>query len=106
MIYFEPHCISHIHKQKQKGEQPHFKAAHTMNETLFVCSNTFTQQDMLGTETGGRFAQWQGDTKNSSNNYGWEIIEETGFVEVTGRHKLCAVLFLVVVRIDIWVMNV
>lgn len=77
------------------GEQPHFKAAHTMNETLFVCSNTFTQQDMLGTENGGRFASWKGDTKNSSNNYGWEIIESTGFVEVTGRHNFGRVVYAV-----------
>eukprot|EP01084_Bolivina_argentea_P063421 115799_1 len=76
------------------GEQPHFKAAHTMNDTLFVCSNTFSQQDMLGTVSGGRFAQWHG-SMNSTNNYGWEIIENTAFVEVTGRHNFGRVVYAV-----------
>lgn len=31
-----------------KGEQPHFKAAHTMNGRLVVASNTFEQADLKG----------------------------------------------------------
>jgi hypothetical protein len=30
------------------GEQPHFKAAHTMNGRLVVASNTFEEADFVG----------------------------------------------------------
>ena len=30
------------------GEQPHFKAAHTMNGRLVVASNTFEESDFTG----------------------------------------------------------
>ncbi len=31
-----------------EGEQPHFKAAHTMNGRLVVTSNTFEEADYIG----------------------------------------------------------
>ena len=31
-----------------RGEQPHFKAAHTMNGRLLVASNTFEENDFTG----------------------------------------------------------
>jgi hypothetical protein len=64
-------------------EQPHFKAAHTMNGTLYVGSNTFEQADALGLASGGRLASWQGNLTSP-----WTILEETAFFEITGRHNM------------------
>ena len=33
---------------RKAGEQPHFKAAHTMNGRLVVTSNTFEEADFTG----------------------------------------------------------
>jgi len=66
-----------------KGQQPHFKAAHTMDGVLWVCSNTLNEADFLQQAHGGRLAEWRGQKKNSS----WIVLEKTEFVEVTGRHN-------------------
>lgn len=47
-----------------QGEQPHFKASHTVNNTLYVTSNTFEEADFIGTQHGGRFASWNGTKTN------------------------------------------
>lgn len=65
-----------------QGEQPHFKAAHSMAGLLWVASNTFEENDAVGLQTGGRLATWDG---NMTSN--WTILEETAFAEVTGRHN-------------------
>ncbi|BFZ09877.1 hypothetical protein BsWGS_12916 [Bradybaena similaris] len=70
-----------------KGEQPHFKAAHTMNGRLVVASNTFEEQDFTGQQHGGRLAEWKGPGQN------WTIIERTAFVEVTGRRNFGQVIY-------------
>lgn len=70
------------------GEQPHFKAAHTMNGTLYVCSNTFEEADGLGLQHGGRLATWDGDMAHN-----WTILERTAFVEITGRHNMGRTVF-------------
>jgi hypothetical protein len=71
------------------GEQPHFKAAHTMSGLLWVASNTMEQADGLGLAHGGRLATWDGKSAN------WTIIARTAYVEVTGRHNMgCAVFAL------------
>ena len=72
------------------GEQPHFKAAHTMNGTLWVCSNTFEENDALGVQHGGRLATWNGGAADP-----WVILERTAFTEVTGRHNFGKVVFAV-----------
>ena len=71
------------------GEQPHFKAAHTMSGLLWVASNTMEQADYLGEAHGGRLATWDGVSAN------WTIIATTAYVEVTGRKNFgCAVFAL------------
>ena len=71
------------------GEQPHFKAAHTMSGTLWVASNTMEQADYVGAQHGGRLATWDGKSAN------WTIIATTAYAEVTGRHNFgCAVFAL------------
>lgn len=72
-----------------EGEQPHFKAAHTMSGKLWVGSNTFEQADALGLQSGGRLATWDGTSAN------WTILSRTAYVEITGRHNMgCAVFAL------------
>jgi len=71
------------------GEQPHFKAAHTMAGKLWVASNTFEQADGLGIQHGGRLARWDGASAN------WTIIATTAYAEVTGRHNFGCVVFAV-----------
>jgi hypothetical protein len=50
-------------------------------------SNTYEQADGLGLQHGGRLATWDGVSAN------WTIIEETAFVEVTGRFNMGATVF-------------
>ncbi|XP_041350919.1 uncharacterized protein LOC121369905 [Gigantopelta aegis] len=71
------------------GEQPHFKAAHTMNGRLVVTSNTFEEADFTGSQHGGRLAEWEGPGHN------WTILERTAFVEVTGRRNFGKVIYAV-----------
>jgi hypothetical protein len=68
-------------------EQPHFKATHTMAGVVYVASNTFNQFDYLSLQHGGRFASWRGPGTN------WTIIDDTGFVEVTGRKNFGCTVF-------------
>ncbi|KAH9500232.1 hypothetical protein Btru_077534 [Bulinus truncatus] len=70
-----------------QGEQPHFKAAHTMNGRLVVASNTFELNDFKGLQHGGRLAEWTGPGNN------WTILEKTAFVEVTGRRNFGRVIY-------------
>ncbi|KAK6187618.1 hypothetical protein SNE40_005599 [Patella caerulea] len=70
-----------------QGEQPHFKAAHTMNGRLVVASNTFEEADFLGYQSGGRLAEWTGPGSN------WTILERTAFVEVAGRRNFGQVIY-------------
>ncbi|CAG5122323.1 unnamed protein product, partial [Candidula unifasciata] len=70
-----------------EGEQPHFKAAHTMNGRLVVASNTFEEEDFTGKQHGGRLAEWRGPGQN------WTILERTAFVEVTGRRNFGQVIY-------------
>nr|KAI8759120.1 hypothetical protein BgiMline_009744 [Biomphalaria glabrata] len=70
-----------------EGEEPQFKAAHTMNGRLVVASNTFDLNDFKGLLHGGRLAEWKG-LGNS-----WTIISDTAFVEVTGRRNLGQVIY-------------
>ena len=72
---------------KDAGEQPHFKAAHTMNGRLVVASNTFEEADFLKTQHGGRLAEWMGPGHN------WTIIESEAFVEVAGRGNFGKVIY-------------
>jgi hypothetical protein len=79
------------------GEQPHFKAMHTINGQTFVASNTFEQQDFEGAARqgskwrgGGRLASWDG--KNTS---AWTVLERTAFVEITGRRNFGRVTYAV-----------
>lgn len=69
------------------GEQPHFKAAHTMAGKLWVASNTFEQADGLGLQHGGRLATWDGTSAN------WTIVATTAYSEVTGRHNFGCVVW-------------
>lgn len=78
------------------------QAAHTMNGTLYVCSNTFEEADGLGLQHGGRLATcaWGTCARSAPSLYrrrpraaagdgnmahNWTILERTAFVEVTGR---------------------
>lgn len=70
-----------------EGEQPHFKAAHTMNGRLVVATNTFEEADFTGSQHGGRLAEWKGPGSN------WTIIASTAFVEVTGRRNFGQVIY-------------
>lgn len=70
------------------GEQPHFKAAYSQGGLLYVASNTFEQADGLGIQHGGRLASWTGNANDS-----WTIIEETAFVEITGRNNMGQTVF-------------
>ncbi|XP_059152424.1 uncharacterized protein LOC131938421 [Physella acuta] len=70
-----------------EGEQPHFKAAHTMNGRLVVASNTFELADFNGAQHGGRLAEWTGPGNN------WTIISNTAFVEVAGRRNFGQVIY-------------
>ncbi|GFR66434.1 hypothetical protein ElyMa_001970300 [Elysia marginata] len=72
-----------------KGEQPHFKAAHTMNGRLVVATNTFFQPDFMGEAEGGRLAEWEGP------GHEWKILEKTAFVEITGRRNFGKVIYAV-----------
>ena len=69
------------------GEQPHFKAAHTMNGRLVVASNTEEEDDYLGTAHGGRLAEWEGPGSE------WNVISKTAFVEVAGRGNFGKVIY-------------
>ncbi|XP_071113413.1 uncharacterized protein [Haliotis cracherodii] len=69
------------------GEQPHFKAAHTMNDRLVVTSNTFEEADFEGVQDGGRLAEWTGPGNN------WTILARTAFVEVAGRRNFGKVIY-------------
>ena len=40
--------VKELNIPASSGEQPHFKAAHTMNGRLVVASNTFEEADFLG----------------------------------------------------------
>ncbi|XP_064613873.1 LOW QUALITY PROTEIN: uncharacterized protein LOC135477633 [Liolophura sinensis] len=73
----------------EKGEQPHFKAAHTMDNRLVVASNTFEQADLKGEQHGGRLAEWKGPGSK------WTILARTAFVEVTGRRNFGKVIYAV-----------
>lgn len=73
-----------------QGEQPHFKAAHTMAGQLYVATNTFEEADYLGNQHGGRLAMWNGSMTSP-----WVILAETAFHEVTGRHNFGRVVFAV-----------
>ncbi|KAI8740904.1 hypothetical protein BgiBS90_034995 [Biomphalaria glabrata] len=70
-----------------QGEQPHFKASHTMNGRLVVASNTFELNDFKGLQHGGRLAEWKGPGTN------WTILAHTAFVEVTGRRNFGQVIY-------------
>jgi len=70
-----------------KNQQPHFKAAHTMNGRLIVASNTFDELDFTRLSHGGRLAQWKGPGTN------WTILEHTAFVEVSGRANFGKVMY-------------
>lgn len=70
------------------GEQQHFKAAHTMNGTLWVAENCFEEADGLGLQHGGRLATWDGNM-----DHNWTILETTAFFEVTGRHNMGRTVF-------------
>ncbi|CAL1548764.1 unnamed protein product [Lymnaea stagnalis] len=70
-----------------QGEQPHFKAAHTMNGRLVVASNTFELNDFKNLQHGGRLAEWKGPGTS------WTIISDTAFVEVTGRRNFGQVIY-------------
>jgi len=72
------------------GEQQHFKAAHTMNGTLWIAENCFEEADGLGLLHGGRLAIWDGNM-----DHNWTILEETAFFEVTGRHNMGRTVFAV-----------
>ena len=72
-----------------KGEQPHFKAAHTMNGRLVVATNTFFKPDFMGKVQGGRLAEWEGP------GHEWKILEETAFVEISGRRNFGSVIYAV-----------
>ena len=74
---------------KDQGEQPHFKAAHTMNNRLVVASNTFEEEDFLKSQHGGRLAEWEGP------GHEWKILETTAFVEVAGRGNFGRVIYAV-----------
>jgi len=69
-------------------QQVHMKAAHSMNGKLWIASNTFDEADYVSTRHGGRLATWDG--QSTSN---WTIVEETAFVEVTGRSNWGNVVF-------------
>ena len=69
-------------------QQVHMKAAHTMAGTLWIASNTFDEEDFVGTAHGGRLATWQGNATSP-----WVILEETAFTEVTGRYNFGQVVF-------------
>ncbi|KAH9500226.1 hypothetical protein Btru_077508 [Bulinus truncatus] len=70
-----------------QGEQPHFKAAHTMNGRLVVACITTKPNDTNILHQGGRLAEWKGPEGN------WTIIEETAFVEVIGRNSFGRVIY-------------
>lgn len=74
---------------KDQGEQPHFKAAHTMNGRLVVASNTFEEADFLKQQHGGRLAEWEGP------GHDWKVLEQTAFVEVAGRGNFGRVIYAV-----------
>ncbi len=71
-----------------ENQQPHFKAAHTMNGIVWVATNTFDEADGLGLSHGGRLATWDGNMSSP-----WTILETTGFVEVAGRKNFGRVVF-------------
>lgn len=80
---------------KAAGEQPHFKAMHTINDRVFAVSNTFEPEDYVsssregaGYNGGGRLASWDG--KNSTK---WQVDARTAFVEVTGRRNFGRVTY-------------
>ena len=81
--------VTELHIDASEGEQPHFKAAHTMNGRLVVASNTFEEADFVRNATGGRLAEWKGPGTD------WVILERTAFVEVTGRHNFGKVIYAV-----------
>jgi len=69
-------------------QQVHMKAAHSMNGLLWIASNTFDEADYVSTRHGGRLATWDGQATSN-----WTILEETAFVEVTGRSNWGNVVF-------------
>ncbi|KAH9500230.1 hypothetical protein Btru_077526 [Bulinus truncatus] len=79
--------VEELHIPASQGEQPHFKAAHTMNGRLVVASNTFELNDFKGLQHGGRLAEWKGPGTN------WTILANTAFVEVTGRRNFGHVIY-------------
>ena len=64
-----------------EGEQPHFKAAYSMNGRLVVATNTFFEPDFMNVKEGGRLAEWEGP------GHEWKILAKTAFVEIAGRHN-------------------
>ncbi|KAH9500231.1 hypothetical protein Btru_077532 [Bulinus truncatus] len=79
--------VEELHIPASQGEQPHFKAAHTMNGRLVVACITTKPNDTNILHQGGRLAEWKGPEGN------WTIIEETAFVEVTGRNSFGRVIY-------------
>ncbi|EDQ88254.1 uncharacterized protein MONBRDRAFT_9225 [Monosiga brevicollis MX1] len=61
--------VAELNIPKSEGEQPHFKAAHSMAGKLYVATNTFEENDYLGVRHGGRLASWSGPGTN------WTILE-------------------------------
>ena len=72
------------------GEQPHFKAAHSMSGWLYVATNTFFEADYMQNKHGGRLAAWNGSSLDPSS---WNIIDDTAFVEIAGRANFGKVVF-------------
>ena len=68
-----------------RGSRPHFKSAYTANKRVVVANNTYTEKDFTGEWASGRLAEWDGR--------GWTILEETAFVEVSGRKNMGQVIF-------------
>ena len=57
----------------------HFKGAHTAQGRLVVANNSYNEKDFLGTQNGGRLAEWDGKT--------WTVLETNPFVEVAGKNR-------------------
>lgn len=64
---------------------PHFKGGHTAQGRVVVANNSYDERDFAGRLSGGRLAEWDGNT--------WIILRRTAFNEVTGRRNWNQVIF-------------
>ncbi len=64
-------------KLRDEGIYIHFKGGFTGNGRVIVANNSYQEGDYMGTQHGGRLAEWNGNQ--------WTILDSTAYMEVNGK---------------------